>query len=88
MTVKNKTILEIIDRINAAEISSPYEIEDILGAGTAKEITTVNLDERRWYVLGTTVFEVEDEFFGVRGGSLAQIGTDGLQGRLFPCRSI
>ncbi len=32
-----------------------------------KEITTIDRDEHRWYVLGTVVFQIGEEFFGVHG---------------------
>ena len=64
-----KTAKEIIDQINNAKINSPYRMEDIMDMDGITEVTTttINRDEHRWYVFGTMVFKVGDEFFGVRG---------------------
>lgn len=62
-----KTAKELVDQINAAEILSPHEVEDMDGMDCVTIVTTLNRDEHRWYALGTVVFKVGDEFFGVRG---------------------
>lgn len=62
-----KTKQKLIEEINAAKIQSPHFIEDEIDLGGAREVTTIDSDERRWYVLGTVVFETSDGFFGVRG---------------------
>lgn len=62
-----KTVKEIVAAINDAKTSDPYEIEDIIGYTGAIELETLNRDEHRWYVLGTTVYKLGEEFFGVRG---------------------
>ena len=62
-----KTAKEWVDQINAAGILSPHDVEDMDGAKEVAEITTLDREEHRWYVLGTVVFRVVDEFFGVRG---------------------
>lgn len=62
-----KTVKELVDQINAADLYSVYAVEDEIDMDGAREITTVEPDEHRWYVLGTKVFQVGDEFFGVRG---------------------
>ena len=62
-----KTAKELVDQINAAGILAPHEVEDMDDADGVTEVTTLNRDEHRWYVLGTVVFKTGDEFFGVRG---------------------
>jgi len=62
-----KTARELADEINAAAVCSPHYIEDEIEFGDATEVATVNRDEHRWYVLGTVVYKVGDEFLGVRG---------------------
>ena len=62
-----KTAKELVDQINAAGILAPHEVEDMDGTDGVTEVTTLNRDEHRWYVLGTVVFKTGDEFFGVRG---------------------
>lgn len=62
-----KTAKELVDQINDAGILTPHEVEDMECADGVTDVTTLNLDEHRWYVLGTVVFKVGDEFFGVRG---------------------
>ena len=62
-----KTAKELVDQINAAGLCAPHEVEDQEGTDGVTEVTTVNRDEHRWYVLGTVVFKAGDEFFGVRG---------------------
>jgi hypothetical protein len=62
-----RTVQEIVAEINAKKIRSPHCVEDVLDLTGLEEVATVNLDERRWYVLGTVVFKLGDGFFGVRG---------------------
>lgn len=58
---------ELVKAINAAKVCSPCFLEDEIEMGGATEVATIELDEHRWYVIGTVVFRVGDEFFGVRG---------------------
>jgi hypothetical protein len=62
-----KTAKELVDQINTAGIRAPYEVEDMYSMDGVTEVTTLNRDEHRWYVLGTVVFKIGDEFFGVHG---------------------
>jgi len=62
-----KIAKELVDQLNTEEFFSPYQIEDIIDTNGVVEVTKVDLDEHRWYVLGTVVFKVGNEFFGVRG---------------------
>ena len=62
-----KTAKEFVDQINAANIMTPHHVEDEIDMTGAAEVTTIDLDEHRWYVIGTVVFQVGDEFFGVWG---------------------
>lgn len=62
-----RTVQEIVAEINANAIRSPHCVGDDLDITGLEKVTTVNLDEHRWYVLGTVVFKLGDEFFGVRG---------------------
>ena len=62
-----KTTKELIDEINGAGICSPHYIEDEIDFSDAVEVTTINRDEHRWYVMGTIVYKVGDEFIGVNG---------------------
>jgi hypothetical protein len=62
-----KIAKKLIDRINAEYIYSIYQIEDEIDMDGVVEVATIDRDEHRWYTLGTKVFSVEGEFFGVRG---------------------
>lgn len=67
-----KTAKELVDQINSMELWSPNSLEDtMMDAGFDMDgvdvVTRVDLDEHRWYVLGTVVFKVGNEFFGVHG---------------------
>lgn len=62
-----KTVKQLVKEINEAGIHSPHYMEDRIDVGGIKEVATIDLDEHRWYTLGTVVFSVGDEFFGVRG---------------------
>ena len=62
-----KTARQIVDLINVASIYSPHYVEDEVDMGNAVEVATIDLDEHRWYVIGTVVFKIGEEFFGVRG---------------------
>ena len=62
-----KTAKELVCEINEAKICSPLYIEEKIAMDGVTEITTVDRDEHRWYVLGTVVYKVNDQFFGVRG---------------------
>jgi len=62
-----KTALQLVEEINVSSICSPQWLEDEIDLCGAKEITIVNRDEHRWYWVGTMVFKIGEEFFGVRG---------------------
>ena len=62
-----KTAKELVDQINLANVCAVCMIEDEIDMDGVTKMTTLNLDEHRWYVLGTVVFKVGDEFFGVYG---------------------
>jgi len=62
-----KTAAELVDEINQAGLCSPHFCEDEIDFAGVKKVATLNLDEHRWYVVGTMVYKVGDEFFGVRG---------------------
>ena len=62
-----KTAAELVDEINKAGICSPHFCEDEIDFAGVTEIETLDRDEHRWYVVGTVVYKVGDEFFGVRG---------------------
>jgi uridine phosphorylase len=62
-----KTAKELVDLINAAGRYAPHEVKAMEEMNGVTEITTTNSEEHRWYVLGTVVYKVGDEFFGVRG---------------------
>lgn len=62
-----KTSKELVDQINAAKLLTPNDVEDEIDMAGVRKVATIDPDEHRWYVLGTVVFQVGDEFFGVRG---------------------
>jgi hypothetical protein len=62
-----KTVKEVIAAINEAKTCDPCDIEEIVDEANAVELETLNRDEHRWYVVGTTVYKLGDEFFGVHG---------------------
>lgn len=62
-----KTARELVEQINAADVFAAYYVEDEIDMDGVTEVVTLDRDERRWYVLGTIVYEVGNEFFGVRG---------------------
>lgn len=62
-----KTAKEIIEQINAAKIPSPHHFEDEIDMDGIKEIATIDFDEHRWYVMGTVVYQIGEEFFGIFG---------------------
>lgn len=65
-----KTAKELVDQINSANIYAPPMIEDAIDMDGVTEVATIDLDEHRWYVIGTVVFKIGEEFFGVRGPTL------------------
>ena len=65
--MKTKTAKEWVDQINAASFWSPHSISDEIEMVGVTELMTIDLEEHRWYVVGTVVFQVGNEYFGVRG---------------------
>ena len=61
------TAQELVDVLNAKEFYAIWEVEEELDGAGAEEVAQVDLDEHRWYVLGTTVYQVGDEFVGIFG---------------------
>jgi hypothetical protein len=62
-----KTAKEYVDEINALNFNSPRYLDDVIDMEGVKEVAEMDLDEHRWYITGTKVFKVGDEFFGVNG---------------------
>jgi hypothetical protein len=62
-----RTAKELVDKINAAQVCAYHRIEDEIDMEGVTEVATIGRNEHRWYVLGTVVFKVGEEFFGVRG---------------------
>ena len=62
-----KTAKELVDQINAAKVCAPHAINDVIDMDGVSEVTTLDRDEHRWYTIGTVVFKVGEEFFGVCG---------------------
>lgn len=62
-----QTARQIVDEINAAKLNAPHQVADTIDMELVTELTTQDRDEHRWYVIGTVVFKVGDEFFGVSG---------------------
>jgi hypothetical protein len=62
-----KSAKKLVDLINAAGICATHRVEDVPDMDSAVEVDTIDLDEHRWYVIGTVVFKIGDEFLGVRG---------------------
>ena len=62
-----KTAKELMDEINAANIYSPLWVDDEVDLGGVALVATIDRDEYRWYVVGTVVYQIGDEFVGVRG---------------------
>jgi len=62
-----KTAKELVDEINTADICSPHYIDDEIDFSDVAQVARINLDEYRWYVIGTIVYKIGDEFIGVRG---------------------
>ena len=62
-----KTAKEFVDAINEAKVCSHHYIEDEIDMEGVKEVDTLDHDEHRWYVMGTVVYQVGEEYFGVRG---------------------
>ncbi|TFH65473.1 MAG: hypothetical protein E4G90_06160, partial [Gemmatimonadales bacterium] len=62
-----KTAKELVDQINAAKLKTPHGVSDEIDMDGVKELETIDLNSHRWYNMGTVVFSVGDEFFGVHG---------------------
>ena len=68
---------ELVDKINSANIASPHFVDEVIDMDGVTKIETIDLDEHRWYVVGTIVFKVGEEFFGVSwAGSLKSESMD------------
>jgi len=83
-----KTVKEIIDQINAANICSPHYAEDEVDMDGAVEVAKIDLEEHRWYVIGTVVFKLGDEFFGVCGPISLKSESTGYDDVGFKCEAF
>lgn len=63
------TAKELVELINASdEMFAPFVAEELFEQMMdAKKITTQGYEERRWYILGTVVYQIGDEFLGIFG---------------------
>jgi hypothetical protein len=62
-----KSVVELVKEINGSGVCTPHWVVEEVDFGDAKEVATIDMDEHRWYVVGTVVYSVGDEFIGVRG---------------------
>jgi len=58
---------ELVEQINAAKIASPHRLDNAIDMNGIAKVTEQDLDEHRWYIVGTIVYKVGNEFFGVSG---------------------
>ena len=87
------TAQEIVDQINSMELSSPGSLEDTMvdvgfDMDGVTEVAKLSYDEHRWYVLATVVFQVGDEFFGVRGPVSLKSERMGFEDVSFRCKAF
>lgn len=65
------TVKELIEKINKSDEvrTASYAEDELFGEDWDKihYVATVDLEEHRWYVVGTAVYQMGDEFFGIRG---------------------
>lgn len=62
-----KTAKQLVDEINLANLYLPWPADCSVDMSDVKEVATIDYDEHRWYTVGTVVYQIGDEFFGVRG---------------------
>jgi hypothetical protein len=62
-----KTVKQLVDEINAAKIYAAPWVDEEIDLDGAIRVAGQDLEEHRWYVVGTVVFQKNNEFFGVRG---------------------
>lgn len=61
-----RTIEEIIQEINKANLPSVWDVED-MSSEPLSEIVRINSGEHRWFTVATVVYQLGDKFLGVRG---------------------
>ena len=83
-----RTIQEIVDEINEAEIWSPVMLEDEIDMDGVTEVVKLSYDEHRWYTVATVVFQVGSEFFGVRGPVSLKSERMGFEDVSFRCTAF
>jgi|AACY02.16.fsa_nt_gi hypothetical protein len=57
---------ELVEMVNSLGLTSPLWVDDIIKE-PPEEVSKVDFDEHRWYVVATVVFRVDDGFVGIRG---------------------
>lgn len=62
-----RTAKEMVDHINAAKLIAPWYMEYAIDIAGVSRVATIDYDEHRLYFLGTLVYKIGAEFFGVRG---------------------
>jgi len=72
-----KTARELVAELNASKVYCAGAVGGELDMDSVAEVETIDRDEHRWYTLGTVVYRVGDEFFGVRG--LVSLRSDSAQ---------
>ncbi len=60
-------ITERINKINKLDFPSPRYLEDEMDISDMEQVSTVDMDEHRWYTIATVVYEFDGGFIGVRG---------------------
>lgn len=57
----------LVEKINASEIYTPFDLDEVIDITKVTEVTTIDFEEHRWYAVGTVVYKIGNEFFGVSG---------------------
>ncbi len=79
---------ELIDAVNKAKLCTPHDAGDEIEGLDYPEVSTVDLDEHRWYVLGTIVYNVNGTIVGVRGPVALKSESMGFEDIGYECEAF
>lgn len=62
-------VQELINLINNAPCYSIFDAEELIKGEFNCVAENLNFDERRWYIISTSVYKLEDGYVGITGPS-------------------
>ena len=62
-------VQEVISRVNNEDFNCIFNVEEAIHREVEEVNNNININEKRWYIITTSVYKCEDGFVGITGPS-------------------